>query len=230
MKIRTFRLTATVLLVVSNVICIWYSDELCRILFGKGQDVLFDYGDSFLFVSPILAAAAILFMLIKLKKYDYSVLPKKGLAVASAALAVLLLLPLPLLAGRTEITDDSVVRHNLLGQSTVYNVSDCENVTVYFRMEQPLGRHRLGDPYLALDYELYFPDGYAVDLFAADDDTWWSIVEKINGNIEKAGVEKTVYAADRTLFTEQEWREYAIRDGMVGREEIVDRLCRETQK
>lgn len=228
MKIRTFRLTATVLLVVSNGLLLWYSDELCRFLFGKGQEVLFDYGESFLLVSPILAAAVILFMLIKLKKYDYSVLPKKGLAVASAVLAVLMLLPLPSLAGRTEITGDSVIRHNLLGQSTVYNVSDCENVTVYFRMEQSLGRHGLGDPYLSLDYELYFPDGYAVDLFAADDDTWWSVVEKINGNIEKAGVEKTVYAADRTQFTDQEWREYAIRDGMVGREEILDSLCRKT--
>lgn len=79
MKIRTFRLTATVLLIVSNVLVIWYSDALCRFLFGKGQEVLFDYRNSLLIVSPILAAAAIMFMFIKLKKYDYSVLPKKGL-------------------------------------------------------------------------------------------------------------------------------------------------------
>ena len=227
MKIRTFRLTATVLLIVSNVLVIWYSDALCRFLFGNGQEVLFDYRDSLLIVSPILAAAAIAFMFIKLKKYDYSVLPKKGLAVASSVLAVLMLLPLPLLAGRTEITGNSVIRHNLFGQSTVYNVSDCENVTVYFRMEQFLSARRgLGDPYLELDYTLFFPDGYSIGLSACDDDTWWSVVEKINGNIEKAGVGKTVYAADRTQFTSWEWIESGIRNGMVGREEIIDALCR----
>ncbi|MGN1194346.1 MAG: hypothetical protein ACI4SB_02580 [Acutalibacteraceae bacterium] len=228
MKIRTFRLTATVLLVVSNVLFIWYSDELCRFLFGTGKEVLFDYGNTVLIVSPILAAAAIMFMFLKLKKYDYSVLPKKGLAIASAVLAVLMLFPLPLFVGRTEITSDSVVRHNFLGQSTVYNVSDCENVTVYFRMEQYLHRSGLGNPYLSLDYELYFPDGYAVTLFATDDDTWWSVIDGINTNIEKAGVEKTVYAADRTQFTDREWREYGIRNGMLGHEEIVDKLCRKT--
>lgn len=68
MKIRTFRLTATVLLVVSNVLVIWYSDALCRFLFEKGQEVLFDYRNSLLIVSPILAATAIAFMFIKLKK------------------------------------------------------------------------------------------------------------------------------------------------------------------
>lgn len=225
MKVRAYRFTASTVLVLSFFGLMFSADKICFLLAGKQQEILFDYS---FYLPLVLDTAAVIFILFFFKRYDYSRFSKKGLAIALTAVVILAVLPLCCLAGRTEITPDSVVRHRIFRSPVTYDVSDCENVTVYFRINQPYRyRSGLGDPYLALDYEMTFSDGYTVSLSAEADETWWTVTEKLNDKIEKSGIKKTVYAADRTLFTDEQWWDYGLENGMVGKEDIIDRLCRE---
>ena len=226
MKVRTYRFGAPAILILSFLIFLLSSDKICFLLSGKQQDLLFDYN---LLLPVILDAAAVILIISCFKRYDYSTFSKKGLSVALTAVAVLVVLPAFCLFGRTEITPDSVVRHRIFRSPVSYSVSDCEGVTVNFYMDQHYKyRSGLSDPYLALDYEITFSDGYTVFLSAESDKTWWSVTEKLNDNLEKAGVKKTVYAADRKQFTDSDWFEYGLDSGLVGNEEKIDKLCRET--
>lgn len=228
MKVRTYRFGAPVILILSFLMFLSSADKLCFLLSGKQQEILFDYS----LLVPLLAdTAAVILILTGLKRYDYSTFSKKGLSAALTAVSVLAVLPIFCIFGRTEITPDSVVRHRCFASPVTYNVSDCEKVTVNFYMDQHYPyRSPLSDPYLALDYELTFPDGYMVFLRAQANGVWWTVAEKMNDSIEKAGVEKTVYAADRKQFTDRQWFEYGLDSGLVGNEEVLDKLCRQTPK
>lgn len=228
MKVRTYRFGASATLILSFFAFLFSADKICFLLSGKQREILFDYS---LLVPLVLDTAAVIFIMTCFKRYDYSTFSKKGLSAALTAVAVLVVLPVFCVFGRTEITPASVVRHRIFRSPVTYSVSDTEKVTVYFRLDQDLGyRTGLSDPYLALDYELTFSDGYTVFLSAEPDKTWWKVTEKLNDNIEKAGVEKTVYAADRKQYTDSEWFEYGLDEGLVGNEEIIDKLCRQTPK
>lgn len=228
MKVRAYRCGAPVVLILSFLTFLFSADKICFLLSGKQQDILFDYS---LLLPAVLDTAAVVFIITCFKRYDYSTFSKKGLSVALTAVAVLIVLPIFCIFGRTEITSDSVVRHRVFRSPVTYSVSDAEKVTVNFHMDQHYKyRSGLGDPYLALDYEITFSDGYTVFLCAEPDKTWWSVAEKLNDNIEKAEVEKTVYAADRKQFSDSDWFEYGLDSGLVGNEEKIDKLCRETPK
>lgn len=228
MKVRTFRFGAPAILILSFLAFLFSSDRICYLLSGKQQEILFDYN---LLVPLVLDFFAVILIVTCFKRYDYSTFSKKGLSVALTAVAVLVVLPAFCIFARTEITPDLVVRHRFFANPVTYDVSECEKVTVYFRMQQHhTYRSVRSDPYLELDYEMTFPDGYSVFLSAEADGTWWTVAEKLNDNIEKAGVEKTVYAADRTQFTDREWFEYGLDSGLVGNEDRIDKLCRPTPK
>lgn len=228
MKVRIYRFGASAILIFSFFAFLLSADKICFLLSGKQQNILFDYS---LLLPLVLDTVAVIFIMTCFKRYDYSTFSKKGLSVALTVVAVLVVLPVFCIIGRTEITPDSVVRHRIFRSPVTYSVSDTEKVTVYFRMDQHYRyRSGLSDPYLALDYELTFSDGYTVFLSAESDKTWWKVAEKLNDNIEKAGVEKTVYAADRKQYTDSEWFEYGLEEGLVGNEEIIDKLCRQTPK
>ena len=228
MKVRIYRFGASALLILSFFTFLFSADKICFLLSGKQQEILFQYS---LLLPLVLDIAAVLFIMICFKRYDYSTFSKKGFSVALTSVAVLVVLPIFCIFCQTEITPDSVVRHRIFRSPVTYSVSDTEKVTVYFRLDQDLGyRTGFSDPYLALDYEMTFPDDYTVILFAEADETWWTVTEKLNDNIEKAGVDKTVYAADRNQFSDEKWFEYGLENGMVGNEDVIDKLCRETPK
>ncbi len=228
MKVRTYRFGASALLILSFFAFLFSADKICFLLSGKQQEILFQYS---LLLPLVLDIAAVLFIMICFKRYDYSTFSKKGLSVALTAVAVLVVLPVFSIFGRTEITPASVVRHRIFQSPVTYSVSDTEKVTVYFRLDQHYRyRSGLSDPYLALDYEMTFSDGYTVILSAEADETWWTVTEKLNDNIEKSAANKTVYAADRNQFTDSEWFEYGLDRGIAGNKEAVDKLCRETPK
>ena len=120
---------------------------------------------------------------------------KLGSTFFSGILVLAIVLPLMFFPSRTEITSQSVTKHNVSGKiAKVYEFKDATKVesSIYLTRSRTTGTN------LNFSYEVFFDDGYTV-IFTDIDlelDKNWGIVKEIDDIVKSNNIEKELYGED----------------------------------
>lgn len=191
MKVKTFR--NIFFTVVAAYIALWYFCPISAedILFPNTENTIIETGDFLFFVIALLAVPFFIGAIVFFKHNKYLVMTKLGIAYFTLGFALLVLLPYAAYPSRTEITSETITRHNLIGQVTdVYRFEDAQSVTV--GLEASASIHRTGaKARLYFEYSVKFADGYSYDFGAPTDDRLWNIIiDEVDATIKENGIEK----------------------------------------
>ena len=145
------------------------------------------------FVVYFLAVPFFVGTVVFFKHNKYLVMTKNGIAYFILGFVLLIILPYASYPSRTEITSQTITKHNLIGQVTdVYNIEDAESVTVGLKAEGYAGKYGTR-AYLHFEYSVKFEDGYSYDFGnPGDDDLCNRIIDAVDKTIKEKGIEKKV--------------------------------------
>lgn len=191
MKVKTFR--NIFFTVVAAYIALWYFCPISAgdILFPNTENTIIETGDFLFFVIALLAVPFFIGAIVFFKHNKYLVMTKLGIAYFTLGFALLVLLPYAAYPSRTEITSETITRHNLIGQVTdVYRFEDAQSVTV--GLEASASIHRTGaKARLYFEYSVKFADGYTHDFGGPSDDELWNrIIDSVDKTVKENGIEK----------------------------------------
>ena len=191
MKVKTFR--NIFFTVVSAYIALWYFFPISAgdILFPNTENTIIETGDFLFFVIALLAVPFFIGAIVFFKHNKYLVMTKLGIAYFTLGFALLVLLPYAAYPSRTEITSETITRHNLIGQVTdVYRFEEAEKVTVGLKVHS--GIRRIGAyAYLDFVYSVKFNDGYSYDFEGPSDDEMWNlIIDEVDKTVKEKNIEK----------------------------------------
>lgn len=195
MKVKTFR--NIFFTVVAAYIALWYFCPISAedILFPNTENTIIETGDFLFFVIALLAVPFFIGAIVFFKHNKYLVMTKLGIAYFTLGFALLVLLPYAAYPSRTEITSETITRHNLIGQVTeVYRFEDAEKVTAGLKANASV--HKWGaTAYLDFVYSVEFEDGYSYDFGnPCDDELWNRIIDGVDATIKENGIEKSLSA------------------------------------
>ncbi len=172
----------------------WNPISVEQIIFDNWENTLYEYWDMRIFVTFFLAVPVFIGASVFFKENRYNVMTKFGIWVLSLSLAFLILVPYYEYLPRTEITAESITKHNLIGQvSKVYEFEDAKKVTVGLTSHAHGGVKHGASAYLHFTYSVEFEDGYSYDFGGpSDDELWNKIVDSVNKTVKENGIEKEV--------------------------------------
>lgn len=191
MKVRTFRNVYFIVIAALIAVCYFCPLSVEDIFFKNTENTLYEYWNFKWFVLSIFAIPFFISAIEFFKHNKYLVMTKLGIAYFTLGFAALALLPLAELPSRTEITAETITRHNLIGQVTdVYRFEDAQSVTV--GLEASASIHRTGaKARLYFEYSVKFADGYSYDFGGPSDDELWNrIIDSVDKTVKENGIEK----------------------------------------
>lgn len=191
-KVKTFR--NIFFAVVAAYVALWYFSPVAAadILFPNKENTLIDTGDFMALVVLLLAIPFFVGAIVFFKHNKHLVMTKLGIAYFTLGFLALIILPYAAYPSRTEITAETITKHNLIGQVTkVYEIEDAESVTVGLDAETFYSQHRLPKIYVDFVYSVNFADGYSYDFGDPSDDRLWNIIiDKVDETVKEKGIEK----------------------------------------
>ncbi len=192
MKVKTFR--NIFFAVVTAYIVLWYFSPITvtSIFHNISPNTIVDTGDFMVFVIFFLAIPFFVGAIVFFKHNKHLVMTKLGIAYFTLGFLALIILPYAAYPSRTEITAETITKHNLIGQVTqVYEIEDAESVTVGLDAETSYSQHRPPRVYVSFVYSVNFADGYRYDIgVLTDEEPWNTIIEKIDKTVKEKGIEK----------------------------------------
>ncbi|MEE1320710.1 MAG: hypothetical protein UHM85_04135 [Acutalibacteraceae bacterium] len=194
MKVKTFRNILLVICAAYIGLIYWNPISFEQIFFDNWENTIYEYWEIRLFVTFFLAVPAFISASIFFKENKYNVMTKRGIAVFSLVFAILILVPYYEYLPRTEITAETITKHNLIGQVTkVYEFEDAKKVTVGLTSSVHGGVRHGASAYLHFVYSVEFEDGYSYDFGGSEDSEKWNkIVDSVNKTVKDKGIEKQV--------------------------------------
>ena len=191
-KVKTFR--NIFFAVVAAYIALWYFSPVAAadILFPNKENTNIDTGDFMAFVVFLLAFPFFVGAIVFFKHNKHLVMTKLGIAYFTLGFLALIILPYAAYPSRTEITAETITKHNLIGQVTkVYEIEDAESVTVGLKADTSFRRYSFPRVYVSFVYSVKFSDGYSYDFGDPSDDRLWNIIiDKVDETVKEKGIEK----------------------------------------
>lgn len=193
MKVKTFRnifFTVVTAYVVMNFFCPVYVED---IVFKNAENTLFEYWDFLQFVMLFLAVPFFISAIVFFKHNKHLVMTKSGIGYFCIVFILLVLLPYAEYPSRTEITSQTITKHNIIGQPTaVYRFEDAQSVTVGLKAEGYTGNYG-ARAYLDFVYSVKFEDGYTYDFGGPSDNELWNrIIDSVDDTVKEKGIEKKI--------------------------------------
>lgn len=192
MKVKAFR--NIFFAVVAAYVALWYFSPVTAadILFPNKENTIIDTGDFMAFVVFLLAVPFFVGAIVFFKHNKHLVMTKLGIAYFTLGFLALILLPYAAYPSRTEITAETITKHNLIGQVTkVYEIEDAESVTVGLKADTSFRRYGFPRVYVSFVYYINFADGYRYDIgVLTDEEPWNTIIDKIDQTVKEKGIEK----------------------------------------
>ena len=191
-KVKTFR--NIFFAVVAAYIALWYFSPVAAadILFPNKENTLIDTGDFMALVVLLLAIPFFVGAIVFFKHNKHLVMTKLGIAYFTLGFLALIILPYAAYPSRTEITAETITKHNLIGQVTkVYEIEDAESVTGGLKADTSFRRYSFPRVYVSFVYSVKFSDGYSYDFGDPSDDRLWNIIiDKVDETVKEKGIEK----------------------------------------
>ena len=192
MKVKTFR--NIFFSVVAAYIVLWYFSPITvpSIFHSISPNTIVDTGGFMAVVVFLLAIPFFVGAIVFFKHNKYLVMTKLGIAYFTLGFLALILLPYAAYPSRTEITAETITKHNLIGQVTdVYEIEDAESVTVGLKADTSFPRSGFPRVYVSFIYYINFADGYKYDIgVLTDEEPWNTIIDKIDQTVKEKGIEK----------------------------------------
>lgn len=214
MKVKTFRnifFTVVVAYIALRYFCPVSAADL---LFPNAENTIIDTGDFASFVIFLLAVPFFISAVVFFKRNKHLVMTKLGIAYFTLGFALLILLPYAAYPSRTEITAQTITKHNLIGQVTdVYRLEDAEKVTVGLKADASFNKYG-ARAYLDFEYSVKFADGYSYDFGGpSDNEIWNKVIDEVDKTVKEKGIEKNVIGdvyirGDTPLYIFENYHDY----------------------
>lgn len=199
-------------------------NKIQYLLFQKDEPLWLDF---FMFSDIIRIGIIILALLYFMKSTsgigNQSIMTKKAYCLYIVFFALAMAVPFLFYPSRTEITTETVTKHNLIGQvSQVYHIEDAEKITVGFTSGATVSKKRIPRSYLIFSYEIEYSNGDIYTLESEDDDMWWTVVNLIDSKATETGIKKEVIGKSfyGMMFDFNNTNEFIYRRSMI--EKIMD--------
>ena len=191
MKVKTFR--NIFFAVVTLYIVLYPTFNIDKIIFNNTEDTIYEFWGLFDYVVFGLAAPFFIGAIVFFKRNKYLIMTKTGIAYFCLGFAFLIILPFAEYPSRTEITAETITKHNIIGQVTdVYRFEDAEKVTAGLKAETGVSRYS-ANAYLHFEYSVKFADGYSYDFGGpSDNETWNKVIDEVDKTVREKGIEKNV--------------------------------------
>lgn len=192
-KVKTFRNLFFV--AVAAYIALRYHSPFSvdDIFFKNSENTIYEFWGLWEYVVYCLAIPFFVDAVVFFRHNKYLMMTKRGIAYYCLGLAILIILPFAEYPSRTEITAETITKHNLIGQVTeVYRFEDAEKVTAGLKANASV--HKWGaTAYLDFIYSVEFEDGYSYDFGnPCDDELWNRIIDGVDSTVKEKGIEKNV--------------------------------------
>ncbi len=193
-KVKTFRNILLLICAAYTALLFCPPFSFAKLVFKDTDNTMFEYWDLMLYVIFFLAVPAFIYAAKFFKENKYNVMTKRGICVFSLTLAFLIILPYAEYPARTEITSQTITKHNLIGQVTkVYEYENAESVTVGLIADGFFSKHSGVKARLHFTYNVKFEDGYSYDFEGpSDDEKWNRIINEVNATIKENGIKKEI--------------------------------------
>lgn len=193
MKVKMFRNIWVAIAVLNTLFYINFSSQLTEFIFNPQITTHYKF-IPFIGALQILPLPFALFCSWPLfKRYLYNPIPKKAFHLFTLHFVALLILPFLFYPSRTEITSDTITKHNLIGQvSEVYRIEDAANVETGLSAQSSATKRGLRN-YLYFTYKINYKDGSVYDLEEFNNNSLREIVNDIDIYVRENNIPKKIH-------------------------------------